>query len=94
VVEAVTLERIREGSADRLAAHCRSVVAELRAGARPDRRLLRAKDQALLDAYASGDRKVWDQTLAADALYVAGGPSFAPSTAKGGAFASRSQISA
>jgi hypothetical protein len=32
--------------------------------------LLRAKDQALLDAIAPGDRKVWDQSLAADAVYV------------------------
>ena len=32
--------------------------------------LLRAKDQALLDAIAPGDRKVWEQTLASDAVYV------------------------
>jgi hypothetical protein len=32
--------------------------------------LLRSKDQALLDAIAPGDRKVWDATLAADAVYV------------------------
>lgn len=32
--------------------------------------LLRAKDQALLDAFAPGDRKVWDHALAADAVYV------------------------
>ncbi len=32
--------------------------------------VLRAKDQALLDAIAPGDRKVWDQALAADAVYV------------------------
>jgi hypothetical protein len=32
--------------------------------------LLRAKDQALLDAIAPGDRKVWDQALAPDAVYV------------------------
>ncbi len=32
--------------------------------------LLRAKDQALLDAFVPGDRKVWDQALAADAVYV------------------------
>ncbi len=32
--------------------------------------LLRAKDQALLDAIAPGERKVWDQALAADAVYV------------------------
>lgn len=32
--------------------------------------LLRAKDQALLDAIAPGDRKVWDDALAPDAVYV------------------------
>lgn len=32
--------------------------------------LLRAKDQMLLDAIAPGDRKVWDQALAGDAVYV------------------------
>lgn len=32
--------------------------------------LLRTKDQALLDAIAPGDRKVWEQALAADAVYV------------------------
>ncbi len=32
--------------------------------------MLRAKDQALLDAIAPGDRKVWEQVLAADAVYV------------------------
>src|SRR6516225_5075225 len=32
--------------------------------------LLRAKDQALLDAIAPGDKKVWDQVLSADAVYV------------------------
>jgi hypothetical protein len=32
--------------------------------------LLRAKDQALLDAIAPGDRKVWDSALAGDAIYV------------------------
>ena len=32
--------------------------------------LLRTKDQALLDAFAPGDRRVWDQALAADAVYV------------------------
>ena len=32
--------------------------------------LLRAKDQALLDAVAPGDRKPWEQALAADAVYV------------------------
>ncbi|MFI5089282.1 MAG: nuclear transport factor 2 family protein [Terriglobales bacterium] len=38
----------------------------------PDRttELLRAQDQALLDAIAPGDRKVWDRALAADAVYV------------------------
>lgn len=33
-------------------------------------RLLRTKDQALLDAYAPGDRKVWDDARALDAVYV------------------------
>jgi ketosteroid isomerase-like protein len=32
--------------------------------------LLRAKDQMLLDAIAPGDRKVWEQALATDAVYV------------------------
>jgi hypothetical protein len=32
--------------------------------------LLRKKDQALLDAIAPGDRKVWEVALAADAVYV------------------------
>ena len=32
--------------------------------------LLRAKDQALLDAVAPGDRSVWEQALAPDAVYV------------------------
>src|SRR5579864_2342192 len=32
--------------------------------------LLRAKDQALLDAIAPGDRKVWDDVLASNAVYV------------------------
>jgi ketosteroid isomerase-like protein len=32
--------------------------------------LLRSKDQALLDAIAPGDRKVWDAALASDAVYV------------------------
>lgn len=36
----------------------------------PDPSLLRAKDQALLDAIAPGDRKVWDDALAANAVYV------------------------
>lgn len=31
---------------------------------------LRAKDQALLDAIAPGDRKVWDHVLSVDAVYV------------------------
>ncbi|MGH9863989.1 MAG: nuclear transport factor 2 family protein [Candidatus Acidiferrales bacterium] len=35
-----------------------------------DVELLRAKDQALLDAIGSGDRKVWDNALAPDALVV------------------------
>ena len=36
----------------------------------PNVALLRARDQALLDAIAPGDRKVWDQALATDAVYV------------------------
>jgi hypothetical protein len=32
--------------------------------------LLRKKDQALLDAIAPGDRKVWEAVLASDAVYV------------------------
>jgi hypothetical protein len=32
--------------------------------------MLRAKDQALLDAIAPGDTKVWDRALASDAVYV------------------------
>lgn len=32
--------------------------------------LLRAKDQAMLDAIAVGNRKVWDEALAPDAVYV------------------------
>jgi len=32
--------------------------------------LLRAKDQALLDAIAPGDRKVWEDAMATDAVYV------------------------
>lgn len=32
--------------------------------------LLRGKDQALLDAIAPGDRKVWDEALAPEAVYV------------------------
>src|SRR5579862_3795273 len=32
--------------------------------------LLRSKDQALLDAIAPGNKKVWEETLAADAVYV------------------------
>ena len=42
-----------------------------RAGAAdPTVDLLRAKDQALLDAIAPGDRKVWDDALAPEAIYV------------------------
>jgi Domain of unknown function (DUF4440) len=45
------------------------------ARARPDPadatvELLRAKDQALLDAIAPGNRKVWDEALAPEAVYV------------------------
>jgi hypothetical protein len=32
--------------------------------------LLRSKDQALLDAIAPGDRKLWDETLSSGAIYV------------------------
>lgn len=32
--------------------------------------LLRARDQALLDAFAPGDVKVWEQALSAEAVYV------------------------
>lgn len=32
--------------------------------------LLRARDQALLDAFAPGDRGVWERTLTPDAVYV------------------------
>ena len=32
--------------------------------------VLRSKDQALLDAFAPGDRRVWEHALAADAIYV------------------------
>jgi ketosteroid isomerase-like protein len=32
--------------------------------------LLRAKDQALLDAIAPGNKKVWEEALASDAVYV------------------------
>jgi ketosteroid isomerase-like protein len=32
--------------------------------------MLRAKDQALLDAIAPGDKKVWEDALASDAVYV------------------------
>jgi ketosteroid isomerase-like protein len=40
------------------------------AKADPTVELLRAKDQALLDAIAPGDRKVWDDAMADDATYV------------------------
>lgn len=33
-------------------------------------KLLRAKDQTLLDAIAPGDRKAWEAALAADAVYI------------------------
>jgi Domain of unknown function (DUF4440) len=36
----------------------------------PTTQVLRARDQALLDAIAPGDRKLWDDALAADAVYV------------------------
>lgn len=35
-----------------------------------DAAALRAKDQALLDAIAPGDRALWNQTLTADAVYI------------------------
>jgi len=41
-----------------------------RGHADPTSDLLRAKDQALLDAIAPGDRKAWDDALAANAVYV------------------------
>ena len=40
------------------------------AAADPTVDLLRKKDQALLDAIAPGDRKVWEAALASDAVYV------------------------
>lgn len=40
------------------------------AASNPTEDLLRKKDQALLDAIAPGDRKLWDETLAAEAVYV------------------------
>jgi ketosteroid isomerase-like protein len=47
------------------------VAATASAGGPPDLlALLRAKDQVLLDATATGDRAVWEAALAADALYV------------------------
>lgn len=36
----------------------------------PTVEVLHAKDQALLDAIAPGDRKVWDEVLAPEAVYV------------------------
>ena len=48
-----------------------AVVAGASAGpADPTVEVLRAKDQVLLDAIAPGDRKVWDEALAPDAVYV------------------------
>ena len=48
-----------------------AVVAGARPGpADPTIEVLRAKDQALLDAIAPGDRKVWAEALAPDAVYV------------------------
>jgi ketosteroid isomerase-like protein len=40
------------------------------AAGNPTEELLRSKDQALLDAIAPGDRKLWDEAMAADAVYV------------------------
>jgi hypothetical protein len=36
----------------------------------PTVEVLRTKDQALLDAIALGDQKVWDEALAREAVYV------------------------
>ncbi|HEY1614385.1 MAG TPA: nuclear transport factor 2 family protein [Rhizomicrobium sp.] len=36
----------------------------------PSASVLRARDQALLDAFVPGDRKIWDETLSPDAVYV------------------------
>jgi len=47
-----------------------AVLAASASSADPSVALLRAKDQALLDAIAPGDRKVWDEALAPDAIYV------------------------
>jgi hypothetical protein len=41
-----------------------------RAPVDPTVELLRARDQALLDAITPGDRKVWDEALAPEAMYV------------------------
>ena len=41
-----------------------SIVGSADQGSDPNTNLLRAKDQALLDAIAPGDRKVWDDLLA------------------------------
>ena len=46
------------------------VASARRTPADPTVELLRAKDQALLDAIAPGDRKVWDEALAPEAMYV------------------------
>jgi hypothetical protein len=47
-----------------------AVASPVRGAADPIVDLLRAKDQALLDAIAPGDRKVWDEALAPAAVYV------------------------
>jgi hypothetical protein len=36
----------------------------------PDVAVLRARDQALLDAISTGERKIWDEALAAEAIFV------------------------
>lgn len=49
------------------------LIATLVAAALPDARLaqlLRAKDQALLDAIAPGDRRTWNRALAPNAIYI------------------------
>jgi hypothetical protein len=46
------------------------VLPVIRDAADPTVDLLHKKDQALLDAIAPGDRKVWDAALAGDAVCV------------------------
>jgi len=47
-----------------------SILGSADQGSDPNTHLLRAKDQALLDAIAPGDRKVWDDLLASNAVCV------------------------